>query len=94
MAYKPNKILLIVAGRKSAAEEWNTRNLCQKAIETKYGGLSEGCQALLDSKEPVLMRWVFEHALGKPVDKVELNGETDNKLEVTVRYAKKGDNAS
>lgn len=83
-----------MAGRKSAAEEWNTRNLCQKAIEEKYGGLQEGCQALLDSREPVLMRWVFEHALGKPVDKVELNGETDNKLEVVVRYANKGNNAT
>jgi len=83
-----------VAGRKSAAEEWNTRNLCQKAIEAKYGGLSEGCEALLSSGEPVLMRWVFEHALGKPVDKVQLGGDADNKLEVIVTYAKKGDHAT
>jgi hypothetical protein len=82
----------MAGGRKSAAEEWNTRNLCQQAIESKYGSLSEGCEALLKTGEPVLMRWVFEHALGKPVDKVQLNGETDNKLEVIVRYANKGDN--
>lgn len=80
------------SGRKTAAEEFDTSNICRAAIEAKYTSLEKGCQALLDSREPVLMRWVFEHALGKPVDKVELDGKTDNKLEVTVRYAKKGDN--
>lgn len=82
------------SGRKSSAIEFDTSKICRASIEQKYGSLEEGCQALLDSKEPMLQRWVFEHALGKPIDKVQLDGKTAGKLEVTVRYAKKGDSPS
>jgi hypothetical protein len=48
-------------------------NLSLKAIEDKYGGLKEGFIALLDSKEPVLIKWVFEHAFGKPKEKIDID---------------------
>lgn len=66
------------AGRKSIAEEVGTRDLAQKAIIAKYTSLEAGLKALLDMDEPVLTKFVFEHALGKPTDEVDVksNGET------------------
>lgn len=66
------------AGRKSIAEEVGTRDLAQKAIINKWGSLEEGLKALLNMKEPVLAKFVFEHAFGKPTDEVDVksNGET------------------
>lgn len=66
------------AGRKSIAEELGTRDLSRKAIIAKWGSLEEGLEALLNMREPALTKFVFEHALGKPVDNVDVtsNGET------------------
>jgi hypothetical protein len=58
-------------GRKPVAEELNTRLLSQNAIIKKYGSLEEGLQTLLESDRDPLVKFVFEHALGKPVDKLE-----------------------
>ena len=80
------------AGRKSIAEEVGTRDLAQKAIITRYGSLEDGLKALLDMKEPVLTKFVFEHALGKPTDEVDVKsgGETITTQEVIFRdYSKK-----
>lgn len=80
------------AGRKSIAEEVGTRDLAQKAIIDKWGSLDAGLRALLDMKEPVLAKFVFEHALGKPTDEVDVksNGETIKAQEVIFKdYSKK-----
>jgi len=58
-------------GRKPVAEELNTRILSQTAIIAKYGSLGAGLQKLLESDRDPLVKFVFEHALGKPVDKLE-----------------------
>jgi hypothetical protein len=58
-------------GRKPVAEELNTRILSQTAIIAKYGSLEAGLQKLLESDRDPLVKFVFEHALGKPVDKLE-----------------------
>ena len=64
-------------GRKPVAEELNTRILSQNAIIAKYGSLEAGLKTLLESDRDPLVKFVFEHALGKPVDKVEakIDGE-------------------
>jgi len=80
-------------GRKSRAEEEQTAKKAIQAIEEKYGSVVDGFKALLESKEPILQRFVWEHAVGKPMDKIKLQGETDNKLEVIVRYEER-DNTS
>ena len=56
------------AGRKSIAEEYKTRKLCIAAIEKRHGSLEKGLIYLLDSDNPVLIKFVFEHAVGKPVE--------------------------
>ena len=60
------------AGRKTKAEEMLVRNIAIDAITAKYGGLKEGFEALLNTKEPSLIKWVFEHAAGKPQEKIDI----------------------
>lgn len=62
------------AGRKSLAAEERTKELCRAAIQGKFGSLEKGIEMLLNSKSDRLKLFVFEHALGKPVDKVDLGG--------------------
>jgi hypothetical protein len=52
----------------------------QKVIETslaaiteRYGSLKDGFMALLDSKQPQLIKFVFEHAVGRPKEKLDID---------------------
>ena len=63
------------AGRKSRAEEKGIQKIAIKAIEDYYGSLEEGFKALLASEHHNLIRFVFEHAAGKPREKVDLDVE-------------------
>lgn len=58
-------------GRKSKTSEEKTTRIAIGAIEKKFGSLEAGMMALLDSREPALIRFVFEHAMGKPKEKIE-----------------------
>lgn len=60
------------AGRKPKIEELKIVNTAINAITARYGSLEEGFKALLATDEPSLIKWVFEHAAGKPQDKVDL----------------------
>jgi len=63
-------------GRKPKAEELRIVNIAVDAITSKYGSLEKGFIALLNSKEASLIKFVFEHAAGKPREKVDLDIET------------------
>jgi hypothetical protein len=43
------------------------------AIANRYGSLTEGFMALLESREPSLIRFVFEHGIGKPREKIKID---------------------
>lgn len=60
-------------GRKPLVEEIRVRNLCIAAIEEKYGSVQSGLLALLESGEVTLMKFVFEHALGKPKESISID---------------------
>ena len=60
------------AGRKTKAEELRIVEQATNAIVDRYGSLQAGFIALLNTGEPSLIKWVFEHAAGKPQDKVDL----------------------
>lgn len=62
------------AGRPSKAEEQKTATIARNAIAGKFGTVEQGFQWLLESKEPALIKFVFEHAFGKPQDNVDLRG--------------------
>lgn len=71
------------AGRKTVAAEEKTRELCKAAISGQYGSVEEGIKSLLTSKEPALIKFVFEHALGKPTDEIDI---TTDGQPLTVKF--------
>ena len=60
------------AGRKSIAEEERTREKAKAAIIAKHETIEKGLESLLSSGEPSLIKFVYEHALGKPTDEVDV----------------------
>jgi hypothetical protein len=68
------------AGRKTKADEERSRHLAIAAITRQYGSLEKGLMTLLESGESALVKFVFEHALGKPKEthEVGLNEDTVN----------------
>jgi hypothetical protein len=67
-------------GRPKKVDEQRVRDLSVKAIISHYGSEEEGFKSLLKSNEPVLIKFVFEHAYGKPTEKHELSGKDGNPL--------------
>lgn len=63
------------AGRKPLAIELNTAQLARETLITKFGTLNDALIALWDSGEPSLMKFVAEHAFGKPLEKQEIKHE-------------------
>lgn len=62
------------AGRKPIAVEEHTRELCRAAIQGKFGSIEKGLIWLLESKKDNLIKFVFEHGLGKPTENVNVDG--------------------
>lgn len=65
------------AGRKPVSEEMKSRELAQSAIKKKYGTIEDGMIALLNTNEPTLVKFVWEHAQGKPTDKIDLTSRIE-----------------
>jgi hypothetical protein len=63
------------SGRKPKADEELVRNQSIEAITQLYGSVENGFKTLLRSGEASLIKFVWEHAVGKPKEKVELSGE-------------------
>lgn len=61
------------AGRKPKADEEKVRNLAVSAIEKTHGSLEEGFTKLLKSGEASLIKFVWEHAVGKPREKMDVD---------------------
>lgn len=80
------------AGRPPKADEQRVRDLSVAAIIKVYGSEEEGFEALLNSKESVLIKFVFEHAYGKPKEHHELTGADggpiDHKFKITLNLNK------
>lgn len=62
------------SGRPTVAKELATADLARKALIAKYGSLDKAILALIESEEPALIKFVFEHAFGKSPDKIEHSG--------------------
>ena len=59
-------------GRPKKEVELLANKLAISAIERKYGSIEDGFLALLN-REPALIKWVFEHAAGKPTENINMN---------------------
>jgi len=79
------------AGRKSIAEEFKTSDLARKAIIEKYGSLEDGLKALMNTGEQALIKFVFEHALGKPNEKIVHEIETVKTFTIIAASSSKRD---
>jgi hypothetical protein len=84
------------AGRKSVHDEIAARDIAIKAITSVYGSLEEGLIALLQTNEPSLQKFVFEHAIGKPADKVQHSSDPDYPVNfiIDARYKNTGQDNS
>ncbi len=80
------------AGRPSKAEEQKTASLAKAAIAGKFGTVEAGFQWLLESGEPSLIKFVFEHAFGKPQDNVDVSGDLKHTVTYQVIRERKSDN--
>lgn len=63
------------AGRPRANDEIMARDMCRAALIRKYGSWEKAMDDLVASKDPILRRFVFEHAIGKPQEKVEVTNK-------------------
>lgn len=61
------------SGRRPVIEEIRIRNLAVAAIEQVYGSLQDGMVALIRSGEPSLIKFVYEHAVGKPKEEINID---------------------
>jgi hypothetical protein len=64
-------------GRKPKADEEKVRNLSISAIKKVFGSEEKGFEALLKSGEATLIKFVYEHAYGKPKEKIEHSGDPE-----------------
>jgi len=76
-------------GRPSKTDEEKVRNQSVQAIEARYGSVQDGLLALLDSGEPSLIKFVYEHAIGKPKEKVELSSDPDQVPIININVVRK-----
>lgn len=77
------------SGRKKATDELQARDLSIKAIESVHGSLTDGLINLLKSEQPMLVKFVYEHAVGKPVDKLATQDEEGNIMPLIINWMKK-----
>lgn len=80
--YRPN------AGRKPLSEEIRSAELSREALVMRYGGLMEAMIAILNMNNPILTKFVLEHALGKPTENINLSGGLNNTIEYDLSKVK------
>lgn len=76
------------AGRPTKTNEIKVRDLALSAIKKKYGSEEKGFIALLESGEAALIKFVFEHGMGKPRENV--NMEHSGGVQLIFEKAPKG----
>jgi hypothetical protein len=61
------------AGRPTRSAELGITKLAVDAIIKYYGSLEDGFIALLNSQDTALIKFVWEHAAGKPRERVDID---------------------
>jgi len=77
-------------GRKSKEYEINVQNIALKAIEEYYGSIQAGFIQLLGSNEPSLVKFCWEHGVGKPTDMIQMNVEQEVKTFEVIQLPNNG----
>jgi len=76
------------AGRPPLCEELRTADYAKEALIKKFGSLNEALIAILEKDNPILTKFVLEHAFGKPTDNINLKGEMKSTLEYDLSKVK------
>lgn len=66
------------SGRKTKADEEKVKAIAKAAIIKVHGSEAAGWEALLESKDATLVKFVYEHAYGKPKDRTEHSSDPDS----------------
>jgi hypothetical protein len=70
------------AGRPTIAQELATADLARGVLIKRFGSLENALEYFLDKDNPVLDKFVAEHAFGKPTDKVDMTAQvTQTRIE-------------
>jgi hypothetical protein len=69
------------AGRPTIAQELATADLAREVLIKRFGSLQEALNAFLEKNNPILDKFVLEHAFGKPTDNLNLSGGLTNTTE-------------
>ena len=65
------------SGRKGRSEELKTATIARKALIAKFGDEETALKSLIDSGEPSLIKFVYEHAFGRPTEKHDVELKTN-----------------
>jgi len=65
------------SGRKGKAEELKTAKIAMDALMSKYGSKELALKSLIDTGEPSLIKFVYEHAFGRPTEKHDVELKTN-----------------
>ena len=84
----PKGGIRVGSGRKPLHDGITSRELAKSAIVAKFGSIEAGLQSLLDSEEPVLLKFVYEHAIGKAKDVIEHSGEIAGTPQIILNFPK------
>ncbi len=76
------------AGRKTVSEEVNSRELAITALKNKFGDLTKALEYLLSSEQPQLIKFAYEHAFGKPVERIATLDEDGNTMPLIINWMK------
>ena len=68
------------SGRKSLSEETNSQQMALSALVAKFGSKEAAFEFLLGTEEPSLIKFVYEHAFGKPQEKIQHSGEVTQNI--------------
>ena len=77
------------AGRKSLTDEAEVRDAARNAIIGKYGSIKDGLLNILQSDSDTLKKFVWEHAIGKAPDKVQLSTDPDQVPIININVVRK-----
>ena len=61
------------SGRRPTAIDLKTSELARESLTEYYGSLKDAMLAALEDKDTIMRKFVYEHAFGKPTDKIQLD---------------------
>lgn len=69
------------AGRPTIAQELATADLARGVLIKRFGSLEAALNAFLEKDNPILDKFVLEHAFGKTPETININGSMNHTME-------------